>query len=76
LIPKLVVDRAAAERGQLDDVAWAKKQKGKKQIRRIVVCNNGSLLFLSKAGAIHLLQHAGRILIPESVRKEFYQNAR
>lgn len=30
LVPKLVVDRALAEKYQLDDVAWAKKQKGKK----------------------------------------------
>ena len=33
------------------------------------------LLHLSEAGAIHLLQNAGRILIPESVTKEFNQNA-
>ena len=30
LIPKVVVDRALAEKFQLDDVAWAMKQKGKK----------------------------------------------
>ena len=30
LVPKLVVDRALAEKYQLDDVAWAKKQKDKK----------------------------------------------
>jgi len=30
LVPKLVVDRAPAEKYQLDDVAWAMKQKGKK----------------------------------------------
>ena len=30
LVPKLVVDRALAEKYQLNDVAWAKKQKGKK----------------------------------------------
>ena len=30
LVPKVVVDRALAEKYQLDDVAWAKKQKDKK----------------------------------------------
>jgi AbrB family looped-hinge helix DNA binding protein len=30
LVPKLVVDRVLAEKYQLDDVAWAMKQKGKK----------------------------------------------
>jgi len=30
LVPKLAVDRALAEKYQLDDVAWAMKQKGKK----------------------------------------------
>jgi len=44
-------------------------------MKRIVVCDTGPLLHLSEAGAIHLLQHAGRILIPESVTKEFNQNA-
>ena len=44
-------------------------------MKRIVVCDTGPLLHLSEAGAIHLLQNAGRILIPESVTKEFYQNA-
>jgi predicted nucleic acid-binding protein len=44
-------------------------------MRRIVVCDTGPLLHLSEAGAIHLLQNAGRILIPESVTKEYYQNA-
>ena len=42
---------------------------------RIVVCDTGPLLHLSEAGAIHLLQNAGQILIPESVTKEFNQNA-
>ena len=42
---------------------------------RIVVCDTGPLLHLSEAGAIHLLQNAGQILIPESVTKEFKQNA-
>ncbi len=27
LVPKLAVDRALAEKYQLDDIAWAKKQK-------------------------------------------------
>jgi AbrB family looped-hinge helix DNA binding protein len=31
LVPKLAVDRALAEKYQLDDVAWALKQKGKKE---------------------------------------------
>ena len=44
-------------------------------MKRIVVCDTGPLLHLSEAGAIHLLQHAGQILIPESVTKEFNQNA-
>jgi AbrB family looped-hinge helix DNA binding protein len=30
LVPKLVVDRALAEKYQLDDMVWAKKQKSKK----------------------------------------------
>lgn len=30
LVPKLAVDRALAEQYQLDDVAWALKQKDKK----------------------------------------------
>ena len=30
LVPKVVVDRSLAEKYQLDDIAWAKKQKGKK----------------------------------------------
>jgi len=30
LVPKLVVDRALAGKYQLDDIAWAMKQKGKK----------------------------------------------
>ena len=44
-------------------------------MKRIVVCDTGPLLHLSEAGAIHLLQNAGQILIPESVTKEFNQNA-
>ena len=28
LVPKVVVDRSIAEKYQLDDIAWAKKQKG------------------------------------------------
>ena len=31
LVPKLAVDRALAEKYQMDDVAWALKQKGKKE---------------------------------------------
>jgi len=31
LVPKLAVDRALAEKYQLEDVAWAIKQKGKKE---------------------------------------------
>jgi len=30
LVPKLAVDRALAEKYQLDDIEWAVKQKGKK----------------------------------------------
>ena len=30
LVPKLAVDRAKAEKYQMDDVAWALKQKGQK----------------------------------------------
>jgi predicted nucleic acid-binding protein len=44
-------------------------------MNRIVICDTGPLLHLSEAGAIHLLQNAGRILIPKSVTKEFNQNA-
>jgi len=44
-------------------------------MKRIVVCDTGPLLHLSEAGFIHLLQNTGRILIPESVTKEFNQNA-
>jgi AbrB family looped-hinge helix DNA binding protein len=31
LVPKLAVDRALAEKYQLNDIAWAVKQKGKKK---------------------------------------------
>ncbi len=31
LVPKLAVDRVLAEKYQLDDAAWALKQKGKKE---------------------------------------------
>jgi AbrB family looped-hinge helix DNA binding protein len=31
LVPKLAVDRALAEKYQLNDIAWAAKQKGKKK---------------------------------------------
>ncbi|HKJ26899.1 MAG TPA: hypothetical protein VJ965_04620 [Anaerolineales bacterium] len=44
-------------------------------MHRIVVCDTGPLLHLSEAGAIHLLQNTGRVLITESVTKEFYKNA-
>jgi AbrB family looped-hinge helix DNA binding protein len=30
LVPKVVIDRSLAEKYQLDDIAWAKKQKSKK----------------------------------------------
>lgn len=30
LVPKLAVDRSLAEKYQLDDIAWAEKQKNKK----------------------------------------------
>jgi hypothetical protein len=43
-------------------------------MKRIVVCDTGPLLHLSEAGAMHLLQNSGRILIPKSVTKEFNQN--
>jgi predicted nucleic acid-binding protein len=42
---------------------------------RIVVCDTGPLLHLSEAGAIHLLQLAGEIIIPPVVSLEFEQNA-
>ena len=42
---------------------------------RIVVCDTGPLLHLSEAGAIHLLQLAGDILIPQLVAVEFHKNA-
>lgn len=41
----------------------------------IVVCDTGPLLHLSEAGAIHLLQLAGEIIIPPVVSLEFEQNA-
>ena len=31
LVPKLAVDRALVEKYQMDDVAWALKQKGNKE---------------------------------------------
>jgi AbrB family looped-hinge helix DNA binding protein len=31
LVPKLALDRALAEKYQLNDIAWAVKQKGKKK---------------------------------------------
>ena len=31
LVPKLAVDRALAEKYQLNDIAWVAKQKGKKK---------------------------------------------
>ena len=42
---------------------------------RIIVCDTGPLLHLSEAGAIHLLQLAGEIIIPPIVAVEFEQNA-
>jgi predicted nucleic acid-binding protein len=44
-------------------------------VTRIVVCDTGPLLHLSEAGAIHLLQQAGEILIPPVVGSEFEANA-
>ncbi len=44
-------------------------------MKRIVVCDTGPLLHLNEAGAFHLLQNTGQILIPESVSTEFNQNA-
>jgi predicted nucleic acid-binding protein len=51
------------------------KAKGKKRVTRIVVCDTGPLLHLSEAGCIHLLPHAGDILIPLEVAEEFSNNA-
>jgi len=31
LVPKLAVDRALAEKYQMDDITWASKQMGKKE---------------------------------------------
>lgn len=31
LVPKLAVDRSLAEKYQLDDIAWAQKQRNKKE---------------------------------------------
>ena len=42
---------------------------------RIVVCDTGPLLHLGEANALHLLQLAGEILIPEVVAREFQENA-
>jgi hypothetical protein len=44
-------------------------------VTRLVVCDTGPLLHLSEAGALHLLQSTGRILIPDLVSGEFEQNA-
>jgi predicted nucleic acid-binding protein len=51
------------------------KANGQKRVMRIVVCDTGPLLHLSEAGAIHLLQLAGEIIIPPVVSLEFEQNA-
>ena len=40
-----------------------------------MVCVTGPLLHLIEAGAVHLLQNAGRMLIPEVVAAKFEQNA-
>lgn len=37
LVPKLALDRALAEKYQLEDVALALKQKGKKRVKHIIV---------------------------------------
>lgn len=42
---------------------------------RIIVCDTGPLLHLSEAGAIHLLQNVGEILVPPIVVAEFEANA-
>jgi predicted nucleic acid-binding protein len=42
---------------------------------RLVVCDTSPLLHLSEAGALHLLQYTGRVLIPDLVADEFEQNA-
>jgi len=44
-------------------------------VSRLAVCDTGPLLHLSEAGAVHLLQQAGEILIPPRVAAEFEQNA-
>jgi predicted nucleic acid-binding protein len=44
-------------------------------VTRLVVCDTGPLLHLSEAGALHLLQYTGRVLIPDLVAGEFEQNA-
>jgi uncharacterized protein len=44
-------------------------------VTRLVVCDTGPLLNLSEAGALHLLQYTGRVLIPDLVAEEFEQNA-
>lgn len=44
-------------------------------MRRIVICDTGPLLHLTEAGAIHLLQLAGEVIIPPIVDKEFRENA-
>lgn len=42
---------------------------------RLVVCDTDPLLHLSEAGALHLLQYTGKVLIPDLVADEFEQNA-
>jgi len=44
-------------------------------VTRLVVCDTGPLLHLSEAGALHLLQYTGKVLIPDLVADEFEQNA-
>jgi predicted nucleic acid-binding protein len=39
-------------------------------VSRIVVCDTGPLLHLDEAGAIHLLEATGKILIPAAVSQE------
>lgn len=43
-------------------------------MRRIVVCDTGPLLHLTEAGAIHLLQRTGKIIIPPMVANKFEEN--
>jgi len=50
LVPRLAVDRALAEKYQLEDAAWALKQKDNTGLNRSVVCDTGPLLHLIESG--------------------------